>query len=50
MNILLITILFIGFMVSELPRVSLFGYFPLYDACLQHTMLPERMIHREMRT
>ena len=29
MNILFITIFFIGFMVSEIPRVSVFGYFPL---------------------
>ena len=29
MNILLITIFFVGFMVSEIPRVSVFGYFPL---------------------
>ena len=30
MNILFITIFFVGFMVSEIPRVSVFGYFPLY--------------------
>ena len=29
MNILFITILFVGFMVSEIPIVSVFGYFPL---------------------
>ena len=29
MNILLITFFFVGFMVSEIPRVSVFGYFPL---------------------
>ena len=29
MKILLITIFFVGFMVSEIPRVSVFGYFPL---------------------
>ena len=29
MNILSITIFFVGFMVSEIPRVSVFGYFPL---------------------
>ena len=29
MNILLIKIFFVGFMVSEIPRVSVFGYFPL---------------------
>ena len=30
MNILFIKHLFVGFMVSEIPRVSVFGYFPLY--------------------
>ena len=30
MNILLITHFCVGFMVSEIPRVSVFGYFPLY--------------------
>ena len=30
MNILIIKYLFVGFMVSEIPRVSVFGYFPLY--------------------
>ena len=29
MNILFINI-FVGFMVSEIPRVSVFGYFPLF--------------------
>ena len=29
MNILYINIFFVGFMVSEIPRVSVFGYFPL---------------------
>ena len=29
MNILLITHFVVGFMVSEIPRVSVFGYFPL---------------------
>ena len=29
MNILFIKIFFVGFMVSEIPRVSVFGYFPL---------------------
>ena len=28
MNILLITIFFVAFMVSEIPRVSVFGYCP----------------------
>ena len=31
MNILLIKHFFVGFMVSEIPRVSVFGYFPLYQ-------------------
>ena len=30
MNILFINIFSVGFMVSEIPRVSVFGYFPLY--------------------
>ena len=30
MNILFINIFFVGFMVSEIPRVSVSGYFPLY--------------------
>ena len=30
MNILLITIFFVGFMVSEIPRVSVFGHCPYY--------------------
>ena len=29
MNILFIKHLFVGFMVSEIPKVSVFGYFPL---------------------
>ena len=29
MNILFIKHLYVGFMVSEIPRVSVFGYFPL---------------------
>ena len=29
MNILFINIFYKGFMVSEIPRVSVFGYFPL---------------------
>ena len=31
MNILFIKDLFVGFMVSEIPRVSVFDYFPLYN-------------------
>ena len=30
MNILFITIFVVGCMVSEIPRLSVFGYFPLY--------------------
>ena len=30
MNMLIIKHFFVGFMVSEIPRVSVFGYFPLY--------------------
>ena len=30
MNILFIKHFFVGFMVSEIPRVSVFGYFPLH--------------------
>ena len=30
MNILLNKHFFIGFMVSDIPRVSVFGYFPLH--------------------
>ena len=29
MNILFIKHFFVGFMVSEIPRFSVFGYFPL---------------------
>ena len=31
MNMLFINNFFVGFMVSEIPRVSVFGYFPLYN-------------------
>ena len=34
MNILFIKIFFVRFMVSEIPKVSVFGYFPL---CLSKT-------------
>ena len=33
MNILFIKHFFVGFMVSEIPRVSVFGYFPLHNEC-----------------
>ena len=32
MNILFIKHFFVGFMVSQIPRVSVFGYFPLYTS------------------
>ena len=31
MNILLIKHFFVGFIVSDIPRVSVFGYFPLLE-------------------
>ena len=31
MNILFIKHFFVGYMVSEIPRVSVIGYFPLYN-------------------
>ena len=31
MHIVFIKHFFVGFMVSELPRVSVFGYFPLHN-------------------
>ena len=31
MNILFIKHFIVGFMVSEIPRVSVFGYFPLHN-------------------
>ena len=37
MNILLNKKFFVGFMVSEIPRVSVFGYFPyrvMYTFCV----------------
>ena len=33
MNILFIKHFFVGFMVSEIPRMSVFGYFPLIVIC-----------------
>ena len=43
MNVLFIKHLFVGFMVSEIPRVSVFGYFPLF-------YLNSRKIHDISRT
>ena len=39
MNILLITNCFVGFMVSEIPIVFIFGYFPLFDKYLVNTFI-----------
>ena len=36
MNILFNKHFFVGFMVSEIPRVSVFGYFPLYIGALDN--------------
>ena len=36
MNILFITYFVVGFIVSEIPRMSVFGYFPLHTS-LGHT-------------
>ena len=38
MNILFIKHFFVGFMVSEIPRVSVFGYFPLHDIIYNYIM------------
>ena len=37
MNILFINIFFVGFMVSEIPRVSVFGYCP-YSVTFPYTV------------
>ena len=34
MNLLFTNIFFVGFIVSEIPRVSTFGYFPLWQKIL----------------
>ena len=39
MNILLIKHFFVGFMVTEITRVSVFGYFPLLGALYQYHTL-----------
>ena len=39
MNILFIKHFFVGFMVSEIPRVSVFGYFPLHIFLIYYTIL-----------
>ena len=39
MNILFNNIFFVGFMVSEIPRVSVFGYFPLSMSEYGHHVL-----------
>ena len=34
MNVLFIKHFFVGFMVSEIPRLSIFGYFPILSGNL----------------
>ena len=36
MNILFIKHFFVGFIVSEIPRVSVFGYFPLLNKNIKY--------------
>ena len=36
MNMLFIKHFFVGFMVSDIPRMSVFGYFPLYRVIIQY--------------
>ena len=38
MNILFIKHFFVGFMISEIPRVSVFGYFPLSNERLNNNL------------
>ena len=44
MNILLIKNVFVGFMVSEIPRVSVIGYFPLHVLYLIPDLLKIKLI------
>ena len=39
MNILFIKHFFVGFMVSEIPRVSVLGYFPLFISYIKRILL-----------
>ena len=43
MNILSITNFFVGFMVSEIRRVSVFGYFPLLTHTHVHSESQDRV-------
>ena len=45
MNMLFIKHFFVGFMVSELPRVSVFGYFPLDTTCVAQCL--RRQTHKQ---
>ena len=48
MNNLFIKHFFVGFMVSEIPRVSVFGYFPLYLlSFLIDKVINRKYLHRE---
>ena len=39
MNILFIKHLLVGFVVSEIPRMSVFGYFPLIQIMIIHILI-----------
>ena len=43
MNVLFIKHFFVGFMVSEIQRVFVFGYFPLHETCITnvHSILKD---------
>ena len=44
MNILFIKHIFVGFMVSEIPGISVFGYFPLHKDHLVFIVFLQRLI------
>ena len=46
MNILLIKYFFVGFMVSEILRVSVFGYFPLGTFYVRHVLNDAQLRYR----
>ena len=48
MNILFITSFYVGFMVSEIPRVSVFGYFPLFIIYLKNRHYGFHNVYYEM--
>ena len=48
MNILFIKIFFVGFMVSEIPRMSVFGYFPLVLLLVLNTYTNIRTGHNNI--